>query len=225
MPVKVLAVTHGPNVGAGVFGEVVEARGHELATWSPPLGGEPPGNGSPDAVLVFGGAMHPDQDGQHPWLAREHDFLVGHLERGTPLLGVCLGAQLIAKAAGAAVYPAPRPEVGWVSVERVARDPVLDVLPERFDAFEWHHYTYALPAGATELARSEVTTQAFRLGGALGIQFHAEVTAATVESWLADEPGDVSDPAAFRRETARRIDGWNRAGRALCGRFLETVEL
>ena len=219
MPVRVLAVTHGANVGAGVFADAVRAAGHELATWCVPLGGAPPPTA--DAILVFGGAMHPDEDERHRWLRREHEFLGEHLERRTPLLGVCLGAQLIAKAAGAAVFPAPASEVGWLPVERLADDPVLDVLPRRFDAFQWHHYTYEVPEGATVLARSAVATQAFRLGQALGIQFHAEVTAETVESWLADEPDDVADTVAFRRETAARIDGWNRLGRALCGRFLE----
>jgi GMP synthase (glutamine-hydrolysing) len=219
--VKVLAVTHGPNVGAGVFGEAVERAGHELSTWSVPHGGAPAADA--DAVLVFGGAMHPDQDDLHPWLASEHEFLVEHLERGTPLFGVCLGAQLIARAAGAAVRPSPASEVGWLPVERVGGDPVLDVLPLRFDAFQWHHYTYELPEGATELARSEVSSQAFRLGSALGIQFHAEVTAGIIESWLADDPDDVTDPVVLRRETAERIERWTELGRALCRRFLETV--
>ena len=218
---KVLAVTHGPNVGAGVFGEAVRAAGHELDTWCVPLGGTPARTA--DAVLVFGGAMHPDQDEQHPWLRREHEFLAEHLGRGTPLFGVCLGAQLLARAAGAAVRPSAVSEVGWIPVERVADDPVLDVLPRRFDAFQWHHYTYDLPEGATELARSDVSTQAFRLGPAVGIQFHAEVTGGMVESWLADDPDDVADPPALRRATAERIAGWNELGRALCRRFLETV--
>ena len=218
---RVLAVTHGPNVGPGVFGNAVADGGHELDTWYAPLGGSP--RREADAVLVFGGAMHPDEDDRHPWLRREHEFLVEQLERGTPLLGVCLGAQLIAKAAGAAVHPSREPEVGWLAVERVADDPVLDALPDRFDAFQWHHYTYELPAGATELARSEVSNQAFRLGRAVGIQFHAEVTQGIVESWLAEDPGDVTDSDALRLETASRIERWNELGRGLCRRFLETV--
>ena len=118
---RVLAVTHGANVGPGVFGNAVADGGHELDTWYAPLGGSP--RREADAVLVFGGAMHPDEDDRHPWLRREHEFLVEQLERGTPLLGVCLGAQLIAKAAGAAVHPSREPEVGWLAVERVADDP------------------------------------------------------------------------------------------------------
>ena len=218
---RVLAVTHGTNVGPGVFGEAVSAAGHELDTWCVPLDDTP--RRSADAVLVFGGAMHPDQDEEHGWLGREHDFLAQHLERGTPLLGVCLGAQMIARAAGAAVRPARASEVGWLPVERTADDPVLDVLPRRFDAFQWHHYTYDLPAGATELARSDVATQAFRLGAAIGIQFHAEVTAAMVDSWLVDDPADVADPVELRRATGEHIGRWNDHGRALCRRFLETA--
>ena len=144
---RVLAVTHGANVGAGVFGETVELAGHELVTWCAPFGGTHPP--AADAVLVFGGAMHPDQDERHPWLRREHELLQGYLDSGTPLLGVCLGAQLIAKAAGASVHRASEPEVGWLPVRQVAEDAVLDALPRRFDAFQWHHYTYDLPAGAT----------------------------------------------------------------------------
>jgi len=218
---RVLAVTHGPKVGPGVFGESVLAAGHELETWCAPLGGAPPGPA--DAVLVFGGAMHPDQDEQHPWLRREHGFLQELLERGTPLLGVCLGAQLIAKAAGASVHPATKPEVGWLPVEQIAHDPVLAALPRRFDALQWHHYTYDVPDGGTELARSEVSSQAFRLGSALGIQFHAEVTSATVASWLAEDRADAGDADELRRETAARISAWNRLGRDLCRRFLESV--
>jgi GMP synthase (glutamine-hydrolysing) len=219
--VRVLAVTHAPNVGPGVFGEAVLSAGHELETWCVPLGGEPPA--AADAVIVFGGAMHPDQDEQHPWLRGEHHFLQELLERRTPLLGVCLGAQLIAKAAGAAVHPAREPEVGWLPVEKIAEDPVLEALPARFDAFQWHHYTYEVPAGATELARSKVSSQAFRLGAAVGIQFHAEVTSEIVASWLADDPADVADVDALQWVTAKRISSWNELGRALCGRFLESV--
>ena len=218
---EVLAVTHGPSVGAGVFAEAVAVAGGKLTEWSAPTGGAPPEGA--DAILVLGGAMHPDQERRHPWLEAELRFLDAALERGTPVLGVCLGAQLLARAAGASVHPSSEPEVGWHAVELTtpgAADPVLSALPRRFAAFQWHHYTYGLPAGSTELARSGVCTQAFRLGSAVGIQFHAEVTAGMVESWLGEDPGDVADAEALRTETAARIDGWNELGRGLCGAFL-----
>ena len=142
------------------------------------------------------------------------------------MLGVCLGSQLIARAAGARVFRADEPEVGWLPVdvtEAGAEDPVASALPPRFDAFQWHHYTHDLPAGAVELARSPVCLQAYRLGRAWGVQFHPEVRAGQVESWLAEDPDDVADPAALRAETRERIAGWNELGRGLCSAFLAVV--
>lgn len=221
---KVLALTHGPSVGPGVFGAEIAAGGHELQLWPISTTLEYPGD--PDAILVFGGAMHPDQDERHPWLLDEHHFLVDALEQETPVLGVCLGAQLLAKAAGASVHPAAESEVGWLPVElteAAASDPVFAAAPARFEAFQWHHYTYGLPEGAIELAQSRACTQAFRLGAAVGIQFHAEVTETQIDQWLAEDPDDVDDANALRSATRERIGAWNAFGRTLCRGFLDSV--
>ena len=220
---RVLAVTHGPNVGPGVFADAVEAGGHELVEWQVPLRGVP--RTDADAVIVLGGAMHPDQEERHGWLGPELRLLSEHVERGTPLLGVCLGSQLIARAAGARVYRAPEPEVGWLPVEVSAgADPVAAALPRRFDAFQFHEYTHDLPDGAVELARSAVCTQAYRLGSAWGVQFHPEVRLEQIESWVAEEPEAVADPEAFLAETRDRIEAWNELGRRLCAAFLTTAQ-
>ena len=224
---RVLSVTHGPSVPGGVFDEVLEAAGHELERWVVPLGGAPRAPARYGAVLVFGGSMHPDQDEQFSWLESEARFLRDVLAEGIPVLGVCLGAQLLARAAGAAVGPADASEVGWFEVEltRSGRDdPIVGTLPPRTAAFQWHHYTFGIPEGALELARSDVCTQAFRLGRAWGIQFHAEATQSMIEGWLDEDPGDVPDPEALRAETGLRIDAWNELGRRLCGAFVELVE-
>jgi len=219
--VRVLALTHGPSVGPGVFGDAVQAAGHELVEWPVELGGRAPEGA--DAVIVLGGAMHPDEDERHGWLTTELRWLEGLLDRGTPLLGICLGSQLVARAAGAEVFRSAESEVGWFPVEctrAAADDPVAGALPDRFDAFQWHHYTHTLPAGAVELARSAVCTQAYRVGNAWGVQFHPEVRAEQVEEWLAEDPADVADAEGLRRETRERIDGWNKLGRGLCRAFL-----
>ena len=224
---RVLSVTHGPSVPGGVFDEVLEAAGHELERWVVPLGGAPRAPARYGAVLVFGGSMHPDQDEQFSWLESEARFLRDVLAEGIPALGVCLGAQLLARAAGAAVGPADASEVGWLEVEltRSGRDdPIVGTLPPRTAAFQWHHYTFGIPEGALELARSDVCTQAFRLGRAWGIQFHAEATQSMIEGWLDEDPGDVPDPEALRAETELRIDAWNELGRRLCGAFVDLVE-
>ena len=229
--VDVLAVIHGERVRAGVFGDVVEERGHRLEEWSlawaTPL---PRPLDSYGAVLVFGGAMHADQDDRHPWLREENAFLQRLLHQHIPVLGVCLGAQLLAQAAGAPVFRADEPEVGWFDVEltdEARQDVVFSRLPRRFDAFQWHYYSHGLPAGAVELARSERCTQAFRLGAnAWGIQFHAEVTREQVEGWIdrpdPDDEGRI--PVRLREQTAERIERWNGLGRELCGGFLEAAE-
>ncbi len=221
---RILALTHGDNVGPGVFEDAVRAGGHELVERNVARDGVT--DEAADAAIVLGGAMHPDQEDRHGWLRPELRFLERELERGTPLLGVCLGSQLIARAAGAQVFRAAEPEVGWLQVELTesgSADPVAAALPQRFDAFQWHHYTHGLPAGAIELARSPVCTQAFRLGRAWGVQFHPEVRAEQVESWLAEDPDDVADPAALRAATRERIVDWNELGRRLCSAFLRAV--
>lgn len=172
--------------------------------------------------------MHPDQDAQFGWLEREAEFLREALAEEVPVLGVCLGAQMLARAAGAWVGPAPESEIGWFEVELTPEgrgDPVLGVLPARIEAFQWHHYTFEIPDGGTELARSDVCTQAFRVGErAWGIQFHAEVTLEMVQTWATEDPDELPvPPEEFLAATRARLAGWNEHGRTICGAFLQSA--
>jgi GMP synthase (glutamine-hydrolysing) len=227
---KVLAILHGSNVPAGVLGEEVEVRGHQVDTWSLAWGIPPPGPVDDyGAVMIFGGAMHADQDAKHSWLREENFFLQRLLDLHVPVLGVCLGAQLIAKAAHAEISPMPEPEVGWVDVELTeegADDPLFSGLPRRFPAFEWHYYELAAPTGATVLARSECCTQAFRLGDTVwGVQFHPEITRRILEEWFAVAPDEIpGTPHEFLAEFDAQADEWEATGRTLCGNFVEAAE-
>ena len=231
--VRVLNVVHQRDAGPGVFADAVNARGVAVDTWLPAEIDAPEGDAAAyDAVMVFGGAMHADHEERHPWLRDVKGLLRGLLEGGVPTLGVCLGAQLLAEAAGALPRRASRPEIGWHDVELTAdgvADPVLGSLPRRFEAFQWHSYEFPLPPGATPLARSAVCLQAFRAGNAVGIQFHAEVDAADAETWIDDYRSDEDavrigvDPEALRRETRAAIARWNDLGRGLCERFLSAA--
>jgi GMP synthase (glutamine-hydrolysing) len=228
--VHVLSVIHGDEARTELFAPVVEDAGHSLDEWSF-VWGTPPARplDSYDAVLVFGGAMHADQDAHHPWLREETMWLQQLLHRHQPVLGVCLGVQLLARAAGSWVGPVKGgAEIGWYDVELTdagTADPVLGALPRSFEALQWHHYTYGLPAGAVELARSETCTQAFRLGDACwGVQFHPEVTQTQLDGWLLDKSDPPPDAESLRAETPAKIDRWNELGRTLCGAFLETAE-
>jgi GMP synthase (glutamine-hydrolysing) len=180
--------------------------------------------------MVFGGAAHPDQDDRFAWLGHEEEFLREVLAERVPVFGVCLGAQMLARAAGAKVGPAREPEIGWYEVELTEAgraDPVLGVLPSPATVFQWHSYTFELPAGATELARSEVCTQAFLVDQrAWGIQFHAEVTLPMLSSWIEEDPDELLVPAEqLLAESRERLAASNELGRALCVAVLREAAL
>jgi GMP synthase (glutamine-hydrolysing) len=223
--VRVLFVHHEQPLDGGTYDDVVAGAGHEIARWAPFLGEPLPELDGIDALLVHGGAVHPDADGSEPWLAREVALIEEAVRRDVPTLGICLGAQLIARAAGARVGRARTSEVGWYLVEpneAGLADPVVRTLGGPTHAFEWHHYTYELPEGAQELARSERATQAFRFGERVwGVQFHPEVRRDMVYDWTGMAPTQVDgDPQAMLAETDERIDAWNETGRRLCLAFL-----
>jgi GMP synthase (glutamine-hydrolysing) len=226
---RTLAVVHHRNAAAGVFADAVD----ELVEWLPHEQ-PPPSLDGVGAAIVFGADTQVDQEDTVPWLRPEKQFVRELLERGTPLLGVCFGSQLIAEAAGAEVRQAAEPEIGWHDVELSAAgraDPLLGFLPERFESLQYHHYEWLLPPGAVELARSARCLQAFRLEGrpVWGVQFHPEVTESDYDEWLDDwddDPGAIAtglDPEAIRSETAAKIGAWNEVGRELCARFVATA--
>jgi GMP synthase-like glutamine amidotransferase len=233
---RVLAIIHHEVAGAGVFADAVTDAGHELEFWSPSDEPLPRALSLAEygAVLAFGGGMHPDEDDRHPWLLTALGALRTCLSDGIPALGVCLGGQLLARAAGAPVGPAARPELGWLPVELTdagLSDPLFRGLPPRFDVFQWHSYAFGVPADAVLLARSEVSPQALRIGDcAWALQWHPEVLGSSVLHWAAEyapapEPGGKPlDLEVLTAEVAARIDETNAAGRALCTRFLECAQ-
>jgi GMP synthase-like glutamine amidotransferase len=231
---KILALIHEQGPCSGVFADAVIERGGEVEEWSLAWGTPPPRPlDEYEAVLAFGGVMNTHEDQYHPWLREETMLMQRFLDQGVPLLGICLGGQLIARAAHTPVTRAPRPEIGWHPVELLQGaldDPVFARLPDRMMAYQWHHYHFDLPSGAVPLAQSDVCLQAFRLGEfAWGLQFHCEVTLDMVEQWTAscealpdyDEPG--FDPARMREESPRHIEEWNEIGREICGRFISVA--
>jgi GMP synthase-like glutamine amidotransferase len=221
--VRVLSLTHGPLVRSQILGDVVRDEGHELVEWDIVEQGVPPDGFA--AVMVFGGDMNVGEEAAHPWLWDEYELLREWAANGTPLLGVCLGAQTLAHAAGARVTPVARPQIGFQDVALTQdgeRDPVLGVLPSRFRALEGHRYAFEVPDGAEELATSTVSPQAFRLGErAWGVQFHPEVRRDQVVSWWAHEGEDLPRPLAeLEAELDAELDRWQELGRVLCRGFL-----
>ena len=232
----ILALLYQADCGPGVFGEAARARGIEVDGWLVPEGDGPPADPAGyDAIFVFGGAMHSDQEDGHPWLRTQKGMVRKLFEAGTPILATCLGAQLLAEATGGSVRRMPGPEIGWFDVELTPEgleDPVTAALGPGFTAFNWHSYECVPPTGATVLARSAACIQAFSVGErAWGIQFHAEVSRTSAENWIDDWDQDEDavriglDPEALRARTRERLPGWNQVGRGLCARFLDTIAI
>jgi GMP synthase (glutamine-hydrolysing) len=232
--VRVLAIVHQTDAGPGVFGEAIAARGDTVDEWLLPDSAEPPADPLDyDAVFVLGGSMNVDEGHRYEWLGTERGLLGRLIEGRVPLMGLCLGGQMVAAAAGAVPRRAARPEIGWHQVELTEAgrdDPVLGPLAPSFEAFQWHSYEFPLPPGAVALARSEVSLQACRIGEvAWAIQFHPEVSAADALHWTEDYETDPDavrigiDPTALAIETEAKIDAFNQLGRDLCRRWLDVA--
>jgi GMP synthase (glutamine-hydrolysing) len=152
-----------------------------------PLDGDAlPDHAEVSGALVMGGPMNVDDVDSYPALATEREWLAEALRRDLPVLGVCLGAQLLARALGAEVRPGAGPEIGFADVTIHDRDdPILGGLAPSATVLHWHGDFFDLPPGAQPLASSDQTEyQAFRAGNAWGVLFHAEADAALIEAWL-----------------------------------------
>lgn len=143
--------------------------------------------------LVFmGGPMSVNDD--LPWIEPTLDLVRAAHARSVPVLGHCLGGQLVAKALGASVAANPRKEIGWFPVRCRAPFPRLD---EKFDAFHWHGETFTLPVGAQHLFESDACpNQGFRIGNTLALQFHVEMLANMVPAWAQKYAGEIAKPTA-----------------------------
>jgi GMP synthase (glutamine-hydrolysing) len=161
--------------------------GLAVHTVKPLTGHELPSHDEVAGAVVMGGPMNVDEVDRHPELAGEREWLAEAMRRDMPLFGICLGAQLLARALGAEVRPGEGPELGFAPVEILdPDDPILGALAPSTTALHWHGEVFDLPDGAQHLARSAQTeVQAFRHGNAWGVLFHPEADFALLEAWLA----------------------------------------
>ncbi|MGE7774374.1 type 1 glutamine amidotransferase [Chitinophaga sp. NPDC101104] len=172
---------HVPFEGPAAIAEWAESKGHTLEYTrfydNDPL----PAASDVDMLVVMGGPMGVYDTDEFPWIRNEIAFISDAVESGKPVLGVCLGSQLLAAALGAAVYPNREKEIGWFPVTFHA-----EWAPASLVVFHWHGDTFDLPEGAQLLAESPVTKhQAFQFGqNAVGLQFHLEVTDVSVEGMI-----------------------------------------
>ncbi|HXB54096.1 MAG TPA: gamma-glutamyl-gamma-aminobutyrate hydrolase family protein [Vicinamibacteria bacterium] len=201
---RILVVLHSESEPLGALAEPIGAAGLRTDTRLAPdsLPGSLGGYGG---LIVMGGSMGVYEADRFPFLSLEIALLREALNARLPTLAVCLGSQLLAAAGGARVYAGPAPEVGWWPVIRLAEDPWLADWPSRFAPLHWHRDTFDLPQGSVQLASSELYPhQAFRLGSALGLQFHVEATAAMAREWMR-EASAPADQQSLSEEAASRM--------------------
>jgi GMP synthase (glutamine-hydrolysing) len=228
---RVLALQHAAHEPLGTIETVLHERGIEH-TMVRPYDGErvPRTTEGFDGLVVMGGPMGVYEAERFPFLADELQLIRSALEAEVPMLGICLGAQLLAAAAGARVYASGRQEIGWypltLSPEGEA-DQLFAGLPGEIDAFHWHGDTFDAPPGSVLLASSAMTPrQAFRLGKhAYGLQFHLEVTPSIVEEFAVSSTQELHvhgiDPRALMQGAGRFGMELERIARVVFGRWTD----
>lgn len=201
-----------------LIGEEAEARGIDLEIVRMDLGEEVPSVEAIDGLIVMGGPMGVMDTEEFPGLIAEMKLIEAAVSRGLPVIGVCLGAQLLAAALGARVYRGPGEEVGAGEVTLVADDPVLGGSGSRLPVLHWHGDTFDLPEGAELLASSDCyENQAFRIGSRVyGLQFHVEIGREAARAIAPHLPAGVD----FTEEQQGEIE---RSGIPVISRFFDSV--
>ncbi len=235
---RILVIEHQRSCDVAFLGERLLSHGAELTVTGPDTGADLPDTLEGfDALVVLGGSMDPDSDDIAPWLPHARALMREALDAELPLLGVCLGAQMLALVGGGTVQPSPTPELGVYDVNfhpTAAADPLFSGLEIRplgqVRSLQWHFLEVTeLPAGAVSLASSpRCANQAFRVGkNAWGVQFHPESHVRTAETWVAQSPDELArvggDGEAIIAELAAEVDDIQRVWAEVFDRFLQLV--
>jgi GMP synthase-like glutamine amidotransferase len=226
LPKRVLVVENFPATPPGIVGEALMEAGAVIDRRRADLGEPLPDDSSVhDGIVVLGGGQSAVDDADYPYLPALAKLTRTFGEAGKPVLGICLGAQIVARAHGATNILGRPVEFGWREVRATdagRTDPLIASIGKAAPLFHWHNDTFTLPPGATHLATSDMTAlQAFRIGRAVyGLQFHFEADRRLVAEWTRDLADTIaeSDPTWARRhaaEAARHGPAADAAGLAL----------
>ncbi|HSQ41893.1 MAG TPA: type 1 glutamine amidotransferase [Fibrobacteraceae bacterium] len=206
---RIHILQHVPFEGPAAIADWAQYRGHSLTTTRlfSPRDQLPPPN-SMDMLVIMGGPMGVHDSTTYPWLTKEMDFVGRILTQGTKILGICLGAQILAYVLGAQVTRNSEREIGWFPIRTPSDIPksFSQWFPPEYTAFHWHGETFSIPAGAILLGSSAACrNQGFLWNKqALALQFHLETTSASTENLLTHCGDDVHQPGPFV-QTAEQI--------------------
>lgn len=233
---KVLVIQHVACEGLGIIDAELKKFGLDADTVRVFKGDAVPRRAARgySALIVLGGPMGVYDDKQYPFIKDELSLLESALKTDLPTLGICLGAQMLAKAAGADVYKGKAKEIGWYKATLTAegaKERLFLGLPEDLTVFQWHGDTFDVPDGAVNLLSSKLfQNQAIRVGkNAYGLQFHLEVTGKMIGEWIDVNAGELKalkglvDAGEILKETTRRIDTLKKHGATVISRFLRPI--
>jgi GMP synthase (glutamine-hydrolysing) len=181
-------------------------------------------------LIVLGGTMNADEVAEYPQLAQVKEVMREAVATGKPLLGICLGIQLLSRSLGGDVYELPIKETGFLEVEAVGKDPLLDPFGPRSRVFQFHEDTCTLPEGAELLYSSNgAAVQAFKAGErAYGVQFHFEITTTEIDSWCDATPDLATEwrtsKAELLRQAGDHLEQQQRTGREVARRFVDLLD-
>jgi len=229
MSLRALHIVNEPSGPGGLFLPPLESRGFVIDSIDIAQSPLPDTLAGYDAVISCGGTANTHETDVYSWIDPQIGLLREALRDEVPVIGLCLGAQLLTKAAGGTVYRCEPSEVGWVEVQTNAdapADAVLAEVPESFMAMQWHRYACELPPGAVELGRNPTCLQAFRLGDtAWGTQFHIEVTRDILLAWARWGGEDLAAAGytqeRYMEELERNLGRHEEIGRGMAERFAE----
>ncbi|MGF1480216.1 MAG: glutamine amidotransferase [Cyanophyceae cyanobacterium] len=223
---KILIVVHQATSTPGLVGKLLQTRGYELDIRKPSLGDRLPETmAEHEAVIIFGGPMSANDDRTLPHIRQELDWIPVALNSNKPFLGICLGAQLLARVLGAKVTPHPEGmrEIGYYPIRTTpAGQAQFDSLKY---VYHWHQEGFDLPSGAVALAEGETfANQAFRYGKrAYGFQFHPEMTRALMRLWMSKAAEQLSFPGAQSPSQQLQLQAlYGRQGKQWLKEFLST---
>ncbi|OOC62664.1 type 1 glutamine amidotransferase [Paenibacillus ihbetae] len=200
---KVLLFRHFAFDDPSAIIQWAEQSGNEVSVREPEFGIHQEWLEALDLLVILGGPMSVYQESEYPWLVEEKAFVKSAIDKGKKVLGICLGAQMIAEVLGASVYPARQKEIGWHRMYRTRQlHPWLAHFPEEFESFSWHGDTFDLPATARLLVSSAACeNQAFAVGEhVMGLQFHLETTSECIDGMLANWSHEIWEAPYIQNE-------------------------